>query len=253
MLFHTGVDKAGIWEYLCETVTRRGIRKSEKLYPMKRSFNLIVIAFVFVSFSEKIYSQEEEIHKEFGVTAGAFGNFPANKDYLDKNIKVFYVAPYVRAGQHEFSAGLLYPLKSDALFYTDSTVNPRLGFTAGYKFYIFNAEGRENLFIHYAFQYLRFHGSYNQYYPPEQISYKVTETDMYINNVIGLGYHIFFDMNGRFGLYYILDYVISQAGYNGTMHAHAASSWSTNYIWNNLSTNVGFIFKIKTIKSKTNK
>jgi hypothetical protein len=220
---------------------------------MKKLINFIFLAFLMLYFSQYIFSQSDEIYKEFGITAGAFGNFPANKDYLNKNIKVFYVAPYVRAGQHEFSAGILYPLKTDALYYSDSTISPRLGLTAGYKFYIFNAAGRENLFVHYSFQYLRFHGSYNQTYLPENTTYAVTETDMYINNVIGLGYHIFFDMNGRFGLYYILDYVISQTGYKGAMQVPSENSWSTNYIWNNLSTNVGFIFKITAIKHREKK
>jgi hypothetical protein len=220
---------------------------------MKSLIKIIFIAFVLFSFSDKLYSQDEEIHKEFGITAGAFGNFPANKDYLNKNIKVFYVAPYVRAGQHEFSAGILYPLKTDALRYADSSINARPGFTAGYKFYIFNAEGRENLFVHYSFQYLRFKGTYEKDYGGGNGIYTVTEKDMYINNVIGLGYHIFFDMDGRFGLYYILDYVISQAGYQTDQSAYSSDMWRTDFIWNNLSTNVGFIFKLTPIKHRQKK
>jgi hypothetical protein len=73
---------------------------------------------------------------------------------------------------------------------------------------------------------------------------------MYINNVIGLGYNLFFDMDERFGLYYILDYVISQAGYRvGTPDAND-DSWTTQYIWNNLSTHFGLSFKVTSIKKK---
>gem|GEM_PF-2491529 len=35
-------------------------------------------------------------------------------------------------------------------------IRTRLGAIAGYKFYIFNVYGRENLFVHYSFQYLIF-------------------------------------------------------------------------------------------------
>jgi hypothetical protein len=217
---------------------------------MSSFIKFILIAYVLVGISDKIYAQPDEIHKEFGIMAGAFGNFPASKDYLDKNIKSFYIAPYIRAGRHEFLAGLLYPLKTDALFYPDSSINSRPGFTAGYKFYIFNPEGRENLFIHYSFQYLRFKGTYGKDYGGGIGVLSVTEKDMYINNVIGLGYHIFFDMNGRFGLYYILDYVISQTGYKTDQSAFSNDMWRSDFIWNNLSSNVGFIFKLMPIKSK---
>jgi hypothetical protein len=44
--------------------------------------------------------------QEFGITAGGFTNFPANKNYLKENISVFYIAPYLRIGRHEFTAGL---------------------------------------------------------------------------------------------------------------------------------------------------
>ncbi|HTX88231.1 MAG TPA: hypothetical protein VMC08_04520 [Bacteroidales bacterium] len=188
--------------------------------------------------------------QEFGIMAGSYSNFPANKDYLNKSMTVFYVAPYVRVGKHEFSLGMQYPLQTDALFYSSEHITPQPGFLAGYRFYIFNVFGRENLFVHYAFQYLRFRGEYDNLNMGINEPANWTEKDMYINNVIGLGYNVFFDMNGRFGFFYTLDYVISQRGYNITAPGYEDDSWTTRYIWNNLSTNLGFSFKICSLKKK---
>jgi hypothetical protein len=64
---------------------------------------------------------------------------------------------------------------------------------------------------------------------------------------------LFFDINRRFGLYYTLDYVISQAGYKLRTDAFNGNSWQTQYIWNNLSTNFGLIFKITSLKKNDKK
>jgi len=182
--------------------------------------------------------------QEFGITAGGFTNFPANKNYLKENISVFYIAPYLRIGRHEFTAGIVYPLTTQALCFSDyNNIHSRLGALAGYKFYIFNVYYRENLFVHYSFQYLRFAGTSNlNGWTGDPFKWK--ETDMYINNVIGIGYNLFFDTDARFGLYFTLDYVISQAGYKLDVPHSNKTSWATQYIWNNLSTHIGLGFKI---------
>ncbi|MEI7982545.1 MAG: hypothetical protein WCI71_12905 [Bacteroidota bacterium] len=215
---------------------------------MKRFTTFLLTAQFMFIFSPELFSQSGPGVQEFGLNAGAFTNFPANQNYLKDNMSVFYVAPYLRMGQHEFSAGLLYPVKAQSMIFTEEKINPRLGAVAGYKFYVFDAEGRENLFIHYSFQYLRFSGSYDKDFSTDHPVH-ITETDMYINNVIGLGYNLFFDMNARFGLYYTLDYVISQT----SIRLGAKDSqnyWTTQYVWNNISTNIGFIFKITSLKKK---
>ena len=219
---------------------------------MKRVIVLLfTVQFMFI-LSHKLYSQSNSDMQELGITTGGFTNFPANQDYLTKSMSAFYIAPYVRMGQHEFSAGFLFPLQTEPLFINEDNIAPRLGAIAGYKFYVFNVYGRENLFIHYSFQYIRFSGSYDSYSGGSQYD-PWTEKDMYINNVIGLGYNLFFDYNARFGLYYTLDYVISQAGYKVGSQHYSENSWATGYIWNNLSTHVGLIFKLTSLKKKDNK
>ena len=213
---------------------------------------LLTIQFMFI-ISHKLFSQSNSDMQEFGITAGAFTNFPADQNYLKENIKVFYIAPYLRMGKHEFSAGIVYPLEIHGLYFNNDNINPRLGATAGYKFYIFNVFGRENMFVHYSFQYLRFTGNYDKYDSWSNQSYHWTETDTHINNVIGLGYNLFFDMNARFGIYYSLDYVISQTGYKLGTPGSNDNSWTTQYIWNNLSTNFGFSFKLTSLKKKDKK
>jgi hypothetical protein len=213
---------------------------------------LLTVQFVLM-ISHELYSQSDPGLHEFGITPGGFTNFPANQDYLKEDISVFYIAPYIRTGQHEFSAGIVYPLSTHALYFNDGNISPRLGAMAGYKFYIFNVYGRENLFVHYTLQYLRFKGDFDMTYMQRNQSYGWTETDMYINNVIGLGYNLFFDINRRFGLYYTLDYVISQAGYKLGSQGFNGNSWHTQYIWNNLSTNFGLIFKITSLKKNDKK
>lgn len=218
---------------------------------MKKLFSIfLTLVFLFAD-SAELFSQSSADMQEFGVTAGAFTNFPANQDYLKKDMSVFYVAPYIRTGQHEFSAGIVYPLTTHALYFSDNNINSRLGAIAGYKFYIFNVFGRENLFVHYSFQYLRFKGYYDVYSNGEPDRW--TETNTYINNVIGLGYNLFFDSNGRFGFYYILDYVISQNSYTLGHSGSTTDSWTTRYVWNNLSTHVGFCFKLTSLKKKEKK
>jgi hypothetical protein len=71
--------------------------------------------------------------------------------------------------------------------------------------------------------------------------------------VIGLGYNLFFDINRRFGLYYTLDYVISQTGYKLDAPSYTDNTWTTRYIWNNLSTHVGLSFKITSLKKTVKK
>jgi hypothetical protein len=219
---------------------------------MKRFFTIILTAQLIFSDSFKLFSQSTADMQEFGITIGALTNFPADKNYLDKYINVFYLAPYIRVGRHEFSAGMSYPLQTHALFFDKNLITPRPGAVAGYKFYIFNVYGRENLFVHYTFQYLRFKKTYDSYFMwnNQTYLYNTTETDTYINNVIGLGYNLFFDMNGRFGFYYILDYVITQTGYKVDTQGPKSNSWTTNYIWNNLSTHLGFSFKLTSLKKK---
>ena len=230
-----------------------GSIQTAKFKVMKRLISIFLIIQIVSSLSDKLFSQSNADMQEFGITTGALTNFPANKDYLTKNMSIFYAAPYIRTGKHEFSAGFLYPLKVDGLYFNDNKINPRLGAMAGYKFYVFNVYGRENLFVHYTFQYLKFKGDYDVYHSGNNQPDHFTETDMYINNVIGLGYNIFLDMNGRFGFYYTLDYVISQTGYRLGTTGYSNNAWTTQYIWNNLSTNVGFIFKLTSLKKKEKK
>jgi hypothetical protein len=213
---------------------------------------LLTVQFILI-ISPGLFSQSSNDNSEFGINAGAFTNFPADQNYLDESMSVFYIAPYVRTGKHEFSAGIVYPLSHPALYLTGQNIYPRPGATAGYKFYLFDIYGRENLFVHYSFQYLRFTGTYDKYYSGSGQPYQWTETDMYINNVIGFGYNLFFDNNERFGLYYTLDYVISQAGHKIGTPGHDHDSWSTQYIWNNISTNFGLCFKLTSLKKRVKK
>ncbi|MCX6252692.1 MAG: hypothetical protein NTX61_18310 [Bacteroidetes bacterium] len=54
--------------------------------------------------------------------------------------------------------------------------------------------------------------------------------------LIGLGYNLFLDTDERFGFYYTLDYIISQSGYKTGTPDFKNNSWTTQYVWNNLST-----------------
>jgi hypothetical protein len=220
---------------------------------MKGFNSMLLTLLVIVVYPGNLFSQEEPVNREFGITAGGFTNFPANQDYLTKNTSVFYLAPYIRVGKHEFSAGILYPLTTQSLLWEDYNIYPRMGATAGYKFYVFDVYGRENLFIHYSFQYLRFQRKYEMSYIWAFEPYQWTETDMYINNVIGLGYSLFFDTAERFGLFYTLDYVISQTSLKPVPPGFKKDSWNTQYVWNNLSTNLGFSFKIGSLGRKAKK
>ena len=76
---------------------------------------------------------------------------------------------------------------------------------------------------------------------------------MYVNNVIGLGYNLFFDANERFAFYYTLDYVISQAGFKINSTGYNGSYWATQYTWNNISTGFGLIFKLGSLNKKAAK
>jgi hypothetical protein len=203
--------------------------------------------------SYQLFSQDNASMQEFGLTTGAFTNFPANQDYLKDNTQAFYLAPYIRTGKHEFSAGILYPLKRPGLYFTYNDLDPRAGAIAGYKVYLFNVYSRENLFIHYSFQYFRFTGNYDSAYNGTSQLYHATETDIYINNVIGLGYNLFFDYNARFGLFYTLDYIISQAGYRVGEGGATSGSWITKFAWNNLSTHFGLSFKLTSLQKKDKK
>jgi hypothetical protein len=220
---------------------------------MKKFILILLTVPLLLSMPVSLFPQSNSDMQEFGITTGTFSNFPATQDYLKKSITVFYAAPYVRTGKHEFSLGLVYPLTAPGLAFTETKLDPRPGATAGYKFYIFNVWGRENLFVHYAFQYLRFRGNVTGTQGlPEQTS-DWTETDMYIDNVVGLGYNIFFDVQGRFGFYYTLDYVVSQTSYKLGTHGYTSDPWATTFVWNKLSTNLGFIFKITSLKKNTKK
>lgn len=220
---------------------------------MKRSVAFLTSAVFILAASPRLFSQSDPVKQDFGITAGGFTNFPANKNYLTDNMSSVYVAPYIQVGKHEFSAGLVCPLTTSALYFSDNSIYPSLGAIAGYKFYVFNAYYRENLFIHYSFQYLRFKAGYDISSASGIPSDRWTETDMYINNVIGLGYNLYFDTQERFGLYYTLDYVISQTGYKLSGPGSNSGSWITTYSWNNISTHLGLIFKITPLKKKVKK
>ncbi|MEI6886433.1 MAG: hypothetical protein WCO02_18230 [Bacteroidota bacterium] len=220
---------------------------------MKKLIETFLITLFFVTFSQTLYSQADQVKQDFGISVGGFTNFPANQNYLTDYMSVMYVAPYIQVGRHEFSVGMTYPVSTQALFFQENDVNPYPGAIASYKFYVFNPYGRENMFIHYSFQYLRFKRGFEVPASSALPADYWTETDMYINNVIGLGYNIYFDMEERFGLYYTLDYVISQTSYN--LHSSTVSNhnWNTQYVWNNISTHIGFIFKLTPLKKKVKK
>ena len=219
---------------------------------MKRFITVFLIVQFLFLMSHELFSQTDDLHKEFGISTGAFTNFPANQNYLKENMSVLYIAPYVRVGKHEFSAGMAYPLNYMGLNSTENTLTSRPGAVAGYKFYVFDIYGRENMFIHYSFQYLRFKGTYDVAYSFDPQSWQFTETDMYINNVIGLGYNIFFDNNERFGFFYTLDYVISQTGFKMEVEGNS-TTWSTQFAWNNISTGIGLIFRLSSMDKKVKK
>ena len=220
---------------------------------MKRFIVILLTAQFMFIISHELFSQSITVMQEFGISTGAFTNFPANQNYLKEGTHAFYVAPYLRVGKHEFFAGIVYPLKNHGVYFSDENINPRPGAIAGYKFYVFNVFGRENMFVHYSFEYLRFNGDVYSNLMGSNLQALYNETDMYINNVIGLGYNLFFDMNERFALYYTLDYVISQAGYKRGTPGSSGNAWITRYIWNNLSTNFGFSFKLTSLKKNEKK
>ncbi len=198
---------------------------------------------LFTFLSNILYAQEGGLKHEFGLTVGGFTNFPVNKNYLKENIKVISIAPYVRLNKHELYVGFLYPLKSPGLF-SGSKITPSLSAIGGYKFYIFNNAGRENLFLNYSFQYLKYLGYYEKKDPITNKPIFLEETPSYINNVIGFGYVVYFDQQHRFGFYYTLGYVISQLTYVSDYWQYNSDKiWQTQYIWNHASTNIGFSFK----------
>jgi hypothetical protein len=216
--------------------------------------NLITIFLTaqFIFISGRLFPQSDAIRSELGVSVGEFTNFPCDRNYQKEDMTVFYVSPYVRTGRHEFSAGIVYELKYDALNFSDHKLTPCSGAVAGYKFYIFNPDGIENLFIHYSFQYLRFKDNLDITFSDGSLQ-RWTETDTYINNVIGLGYNVYFDPKERFGFFYTLDYVISQTGDKLAGPGYSEDSWTTRYVWNHLSTHLGFTFKLTSLQKKTPK
>ncbi|GEM_PF-812263 len=221
---------------------------------MKTIIAFLLTAGLMLACFSDAFSQPESIKRDFGISAGGFTNFPVNQNYLKEGISAVYLSPYIQVGRHEFSAGIVYPLATQGLFHTENNINPRPGAIAGYKFYVSNEYYRENLYIHYSFQYLRYKGGYDISAGNGQPVEHYTETDMYINNVIGLGYNLYFDMEGRFGLYYTLDYVISQTGYHlSGPNTQGTGLWTTQYLWNRMSTHVGFIFKLTSLKKKVKK
>jgi hypothetical protein len=220
---------------------------------MKRLIIILLSTALITVLPIEGFSQTDPNTQEFGIAAGGFSNFPANQHYLTDYVSMFYAAPYIRTGQHEFFAGVLYPLATKGIYFSSDNISPRPGFIAGYKFYVFNIYGRENMFIHYSFEYIRFKGDYDINFSGNNQTYHWTETDMYINNVIGLGYNLFFDMDRRFGLYYTLDYLVSQTGYRLVSQGYNNKSWFTQYVWNNLSNNFGVFFKLTPLKKKTKK
>jgi hypothetical protein len=222
-----------------------------KIKYMKRLIAIIITVELVLTFSAGIFAQSDAVAPELGIDVGTFTNFPLNQDYLSRNITTFYLAPYVRTGQHEFSAGFVYPTQSYALFGSENKLDPCMGAVASYKYYIFNAAGRENLYVHYGFQYLRLKGSYDTYFTGSTEPVHWDETDMYINNVVGFGYNLFFDTDARFGLFYSLDYVIAQTSYNTGSQNSGSKTWTTQFVWNNMSTNLGLLFKLTSFKKKS--
>lgn len=222
---------------------------------MKRSISVFIFAISVFIIPTYLFSQTNPnaYMQEFGITAGAFTNFPANRDFLPKNINVFYIAPYIRTGKHEFTAGVVYPLNTNSLFNNSNSIYSCPGAIAGYKYYIFNMYNNENIYLHYSFQYLRFKENYDVYPFSSTYPNPWTEKDNYINNVFGIGYMLFFDKDQRFSFYYNLDYVISQTGYKVEFPGAINDTWKTKYIWNNLSTHVGFSFKLTSLKKKDKK
>jgi len=218
---------------------------------MKKSILLFLTAILIFSVTSNSFSQSEGLTREFGLTAGAFTNFPCNKDYLNNNIKIFHLAPYVRIGRHEFYAGIVYPLNAKGL-YSNENLDSRPGAFGGYKFYVFNPAGRENMYVNYAFQYLRFKGLWDNNPNPDNI----VERNYYINNVFSLGYVVYFDTQQRFGMYYSLGYVISEGGYQtyaSTIKTNPQRLWLTKFSWNHINTNVGLSFKLKCFDKKAPK
>ena len=219
---------------------------------MKTSVAILFTVCLLFAATDQLFAQADPMKQDFGISAGGFSNFPANQHYMTELKSVIYVSPYIQIGRHEFSLGFAYPVAIHGLFFSDDIINPSPGFTAGYKFYVFNPYFRENMFIHYSFEYLRYKTVYNKVLTGD-VSRPYTETDMYFNNVIGLGYNVYFDSDGRFGLYYILDYLISQNSYKLNGDIPNSGSWMTNYIWNNLSTHIGLTFKLTSLRKKVKK
>jgi hypothetical protein len=215
---------------------------------MKRSLLLPFFLWVILLNPITIFSQSAGLTREVGLTVGAFTNFPMNQNYLKDNIKGLpSLTPYVRVGRHEFFAGLILPSYTSIY---DLHLNPCLSATAGYRYYVFNPAGRENLYINYSFQYLWFKKNYDAYAYPSAVPYHVHLTEAYINNILSLGYVVFLDRNQRFGFYYSLGYIISQIGDKSVWEGQSSSVWYTHYIWNRLSTQVGFSFKLKSFDKK---
>lgn len=217
---------------------------------MKTQFSVYAFFVILTFFPAALSAQSIPIEREYGLSVGGFTNFPANKHFLDDNIHALYLAPYMRVGRHEFSAGLLVPLAAKSLYFPEDKISPRPGFIAGYRFFVFDPAGRENMFIHYAFEYMWFSGDQTVTTSVKSAGIPVTEKNMYINNVIGLGYNLFFDMNARFGFYYLVDYVISQLGYNLAYDGNKSKDWTSRYIWNNLSNHIGFTIRLGKLPSK---
>ncbi len=214
---------------------------------MKKSIKVLLLAMLMPFLSNHLYAQDGGLKREFGLSVGGFTNFPCNESFWDDHTSAITLAPSVRVGKHEFYGGMLYPLNQGGLATGDQLIS-KPGAIAGYKFYLFNINGRENLYLNYSFQYLRFKGSYTSSGTFNDL--KVYENDTYINNVFSLGYVVFFDANQRFGFYYTLGYMISQASNKLGWESNHLDFWYSKYIWNNLSTNIGFGFKLKSFDKK---
>ncbi|MGE5423875.1 MAG: hypothetical protein ACM3N9_00845 [Syntrophothermus sp.] len=203
-----------------------------------------ILTLLFLSFCYFQGFAQCDTTREFGITLGGFTNFPANKDYLDKYMSGFYVAPFFKTGKHEFSLGADMPLATKAIYFSDEKINPMPGVVAGYKYYFADIYGREQFFIHYMWQYMRYKKDYTITPETAVDDGKRTETDFYINNVIGLGYNLFIDMDNRFGFYYILDYMISQKNFKLNRPENNTDEWISKFSWNNISTQIGFSFRL---------
>jgi hypothetical protein len=182
--------------------------------------------------SSGLFSQSDTVRKQLGINTGIFFNYS-----FTENITIggAYLDLYKRIGKHEYYGGLIYQSKPKGEL-TEGELKPRFGIIAGYKFYFYKFPHRENIFLHYTFQYLSFIGRYPKYSHGSYIG-DYTQNDDFINNIIGLGFTVFFNKKQRFGFYYSFGYIISK---------HIAGGFN----WSFINSNFGFNFKLTNLKTR---